>query len=168
MSTAFQPNAFQQDAFQQLGGLTTADVEVSVDYTNRPDLASIQINVAGSDVTGGWWPLPRRKKKKPEQEIVEAIEFVEEEPQTALADALRSAAAKAARQAQRGAEDALVQFVKELEAKRAADEAQRLANEAWLAELVRVEAEMRRRRDEEETALLFILTARKRRSRQPA
>lgn len=124
---------------------------------------------SGTDFSGGWWMPPRRKKKQPEPEVVEqAIEAVEEEPQTALADALRTAAAKAANQAQKGAEDALVQFVKELEARRAADEAQRLANEAWLADLARAEAEMRRRREDEETALLFILTARKRKSRQPA
>lgn len=71
MSTAFQPNAFQSDAFQEIGGLTTADVNISVGYTNLPDVASLQVNVseAGGAADDGWiFSQYRAFNKKPKKQ----------------------------------------------------------------------------------------------------
>lgn len=116
------------------------------------------------DVTGGWGTfLPRRKKKKPEPEEVEeppAIVPEEvQEPEPAMAAALRKAKISAEKFADRAIEQAAKAYAREVVAQQAL---------AAQIESDRALAEMRRRRDDEELALLFILTARKRKPRQPA
>ena len=161
MSTAFQPDAFQSDAFQELGGLTTADVNISVAYTNRPDVASIQITVAGTDVTGGWW-VPRLKKKKriEEPEVIPNEVIPEEEPQTAMAEALRRASIKVRKAEDRAVEQAAKEYAAEVVARAAAQQRSVELQQAIAAE--------RRRRDEEELVLMLLTSTRKRKTRQPA
>lgn len=109
MSTAFQPNAFQSDAFQELGGLTTADVNISVGYTNLPDIASIQINVTGGfpgfevdQAPKLWW---KRKPSSPDEPAAEKTEQPKKpsKPSPEVKAQVRAAIAEAAKdQVKRG------------------------------------------------------------------
>lgn len=52
MSTAFQPNAFQSDSFQQLGGVTATDFQATFAVIEGGDIVSLQIGLpfgAGSN-----------------------------------------------------------------------------------------------------------------------
>lgn len=55
MSTAFQPNAFQGTGFQIAGGLTTADVEITIGGSQEGDSGNIELRLPASGVPG--YPL---------------------------------------------------------------------------------------------------------------
>ena len=52
MSTAFQPNAFQGTGFQIAGGLTTADVEITIGGSQEGESGQLQLRLPITGVPG--------------------------------------------------------------------------------------------------------------------
>ena len=91
MSTAFQPNAFQGTGFQIAGGLTTTDVELTVNGTQEGDSGSFSLDIA-ADATGGWPIYYPRRKKRPVVEIqpeIAAVQLKEAEDRLKLRREIR-------------------------------------------------------------------------------
>lgn len=75
MSTAFQPGAFQSDAFQQRGGVLGGAITGGLAYTNNDDSFSGAANIA-AEVTGGWHRIWRKRRADPVQTQREPTEAI--------------------------------------------------------------------------------------------
>jgi hypothetical protein len=88
MTAAFQPNAFQSDAFQEHGGSLAGAITGGLSYVNNNDSFSGSANLGASAVTGGWpehFHYRRRKK---------VVEQIEPEAQEVTAETVEAGTAR--------------------------------------------------------------------------
>jgi hypothetical protein len=146
MTTAFQTNDFQSNAFQEEGGLTTSDVVIGINATQGGDTGTLAINVAADQVTGGW-PIPYLRRRRIPRETVE-IESPEEITARIVASQQAILLRKELRRAERRSEEITAQL-RDIYAEQ----------DALLLVGARLEAEVDQRLDEDDLALILSLAS---------
>lgn len=84
MTAAFQPNAFQSDAFQEHGGSLAGAITGGLAYVNNNDSFAGAASLGASAVTGGWGDYYHYRRRK---KVVQPVEEVAQEVTEATVDA---------------------------------------------------------------------------------